>query len=133
MARRYIVNSPGIFTSKRYLDVNYMEIDKDRFCDEIKLGATSAIGHESTAKLISQLCKVDIKPNRVMIDLQPGDVMLGIKLAFRPEEGKIYSDSELEELYKSGKIKFFRIRAFDEEDYLAIHDWVNTVILKRNE
>jgi len=69
----------------------------------------SAVGHESTAKLLSELLGVEIQPNRIFVDMELWDEALAIQFLERVEEGKVLSKEELEELYKQGKIVFRQI------------------------
>jgi len=70
----------------------------------------SAVGHESTAKLLSELLGVEIKPNRIFVDMELWDEALAIQFLERIQEGKVLSKEELEELYKQGKIVFRLIK-----------------------
>ena len=56
----------------------------------------SAVGHESTAKLMAQLLKIDVPVNRVAVKPSPGDRLLCFKLNGRAPEGAILSKAELE-------------------------------------
>ena len=67
------------------------------------------IGHPSTAKLAEELVGRELKCGRKAIQLQPGDTLYAVTLAFRPEEGRVYSYDELLELYKQGKISFWAV------------------------
>jgi hypothetical protein len=73
---------------------------------EIDLGNLDcAIGHPSTAKLAEELLVLQgLKCERKMIQLSPGDTLVVLSLTFRPPEGKVYTYTELYELYKQGKI-----------------------------
>ena len=70
----------------------------------------SAVGHESTAKLLSELLGVEIKPNRIFVDMELWDEALAIQFLERVAEGKVLSKEELEELYNKGKIVFRLIK-----------------------
>jgi hypothetical protein len=59
---------------------------------------TSAIGHEATAKVLSQLLNINIPVNRVSIFMTPGDVGLHFFLKTRLPEGKVLSEEELRKL-----------------------------------
>lgn len=72
-------------------------------------GFTSAIGHEGTARVLSQLLGVEVPVNRIMVRLMPGTILIVFQLLVRLEEGRILSASEVEELVRSGKAKFFII------------------------
>ena len=55
----------------------------------------SAIGHQDSARLLSDLLNVDISVNRIQITMQPGDEALVLRLLKRPPEGKVLNFKEL--------------------------------------
>ncbi len=73
----------------------------------------SIVGHESTAKVLSEILGVEIKANRIVYKMKEGDVILATVISFRPEEGKIYDENSLKDLYNKGKVSFWVI--FHEE------------------
>ena len=73
----------------------------------------SAVGHEATAKALSNIFGIEIPYNRVQITLQPGDKLLSIILKKRLEEGKILKT--VEELEQVGySIWLFEISEYKE-------------------
>lgn len=56
----------------------------------------SAIGHQSTADIMTTLLGVDVPMNRQMFQQQNGQQALVFKLNGRPEEGKVLTASEIE-------------------------------------
>ena len=66
----------------------------------------SAVGHESTAKLISELLKVEIPANRIAVWMKPGDKALCVQFLERVAEGKVLTYDELKKMYDDGKIRF---------------------------
>ena len=66
----------------------------------------SAVGHPSTAEVMSTLLGVEIPPNRVTITLGPGDRVLVFQLAVRLAEGQILSQEEVLALYEGGQASF---------------------------
>jgi len=58
----------------------------------------SAIGHKSTADVMSTLLKTPIDMNRQLFLQQAGQTALVFKLKGRPEEGKILSVKEIENI-----------------------------------
>jgi hypothetical protein len=66
----------------------------------------SAVGHESTARVITLLTGVEIPVNRVAITLSPGDSVIVFQLKIRLEEGRILSEEEVQALLKEGKASF---------------------------
>jgi Domain of unknown function (DUF1874). len=58
----------------------------------------SAVGHESTAQLLSQILGVNIPTNRIAVQLLKGDIGLHFVLKQRLPEGKILTYDELKTL-----------------------------------
>jgi hypothetical protein len=58
----------------------------------------SAVGHESTAQILTNLLGVEIKVNRIQFVQEAGQNALCFKLNGRPAEGKILSLEEIEEI-----------------------------------
>lgn len=56
----------------------------------------SAIGHQSTAEIMTTLLGVDVPVNRQMFAQEVGQQALVFKLNGRPQEGKILSAEEIE-------------------------------------
>jgi len=64
----------------------------------IQNGFESAVGHESTAKLLSQLLSVNVPVNRQEIKLKYGDKLIVFQLMQRLSEGKILDEEELKKI-----------------------------------
>ena len=80
----------------------------------------SAVGHESTAKALSNVFGVEIQFNRVQITLQPGDKLLSIILKKRLEEGRVIKT--VEELNAIGyTIWLFEVYEDKEGDFIIPH------------
>jgi hypothetical protein len=58
----------------------------------------SAIGHNSTAQILSDLLGIDILVNRIQFEQQEEQTALVFKLQGRPPEGKILSREEIESI-----------------------------------
>ena len=58
----------------------------------------SAIGHQSTADILSLLLGIPVVMNRIEYKQEIGDVALCFKLKGRPEEGKILTIEEIESI-----------------------------------
>jgi hypothetical protein len=85
--------------------------DDDNILTEFKPEFVSAVGHEATAKLFSQLLKVEIPVNRITVEAHDGDVFFVFQLKKRLEEGKILNDEELSKLeYTFKRIEFSNSR-----------------------
>ena len=79
-------------------DYSYSKITLEQAKKMVSNGFQSAIGHESTAKIISTLLEIDCPVNRIMYKQEVGDDALVFKLNGRPEEGKILTVDEIEEI-----------------------------------
>ncbi len=77
-------------------------------------GFQSAVGHPSTAQVLSTLLGVEVPPNRVSISLQVGDTLVVFQLGVRLEEGKILSSEEVATLYREGKATFYKVEVLDQ-------------------
>jgi len=109
--RRYVLSSLVMPCSAHHFVLECRQIGLDEAREWIRKGDfISAVGHESTAKLLSELLGAEIKPNRIFVDMDVNDEALAIQFLQRIQEGKILSKEELEKLYKEGKIVFRLIR-----------------------
>ncbi len=75
----------------------------------LKEGFVSAVGHESTARVLGRLLGVEVPFNRVQISVGEGDVIISFQFLIRLPEGKVLGEDEVLALYQEGKIKFFRV------------------------
>jgi len=73
----------------------------------------SAVGHESTAKMLSELLGFEVPVNRTMVKLNTGDTAIIFQLFTRLPEGRVLNKSELEELMKKGLAKLLRLHVVD--------------------
>lgn len=67
-------------------------------------GYVSAIGHESTAKIISEIMGMDIPMNRINFTQMVGQKAVVFKLNRRPKEGAILSREQVEKVGFSFKL-----------------------------
>ena len=58
----------------------------------------SAVGHQSTADILTTLLGVQVPMNRIMFEQKQEQKALVFKLLGRPEEGKILTVEEIEEI-----------------------------------
>jgi len=58
----------------------------------------SAIGHDSTAQILTELLGIDVPVNRIQFEQQAGQTALVFKLNGRPPEGKVLSREEIEQI-----------------------------------
>jgi hypothetical protein len=70
---------------------------------------TSAVGHESTASVLTLLTGVETPVNRVAIKLAAGDKLIVFQLQVRLQEGQVLSAEEVFALYNEGKASFMLV------------------------
>lgn len=92
----YVMNSPVMPNNGKY-DQSSVTIEKVKFI--LKNNPfISAIGHQSTADLLSKLTDISIPVNRIAVSLKDGDIMIVFKLKTRLSEGTILNEEELAKL-----------------------------------
>jgi hypothetical protein len=67
---------------------------------------TSAVGHESTAAVLTTLLGLPVEARRAAITLSPGDRVVVFQLAVRLAEGQILTAQEVQALHQEGKASF---------------------------
>lgn len=98
MATPYILNTP-ILT-----DYGVFSFDGPKTVDEIKAilakseNVVSAVGHQSTANVLSQLLGQDIPMNRIQVSMTPGDKAIVFRLKTRLPEGAVLDEDQLRSL-----------------------------------
>ena len=97
----YVLNSATLPLAggKKYL-IKARELSVEEASEMLKKEQfISAVGHEVTAKVLSNVFGVEIPFNRVQITLQPGDKLLSIILKKRLPEGQVLKTvEELEQI-----------------------------------
>jgi hypothetical protein len=98
----YIFNTliiPVDFQNKQGYVVSLWKIDLEVARKIVKeMRFTSAVGHEATAKVLSELLGVEIPYNRIAVRMVEGDAGIHFVLRTRLPEGKILSEEELRQL-----------------------------------
>jgi hypothetical protein len=79
-------------------DVQNLDVEHARRLAALKPFVVSAVGHESTANIISAILRVNVPVNRISVTPVKGDQMVCFKLKQRAPEGKILSETEIEYL-----------------------------------
>jgi len=101
-AMLYILNSlivPVDFQNKQGYVVSLWKIDLETARRIIReMPFTSAVGHEATAKVLTELLGVEIPFNRIAVKMKEGDSAIHFVLRTRLPEGKVLSEEELREL-----------------------------------
>jgi len=108
---KYLANgfSPNMISQSS--DVSFEAISSEEFCKNVS-DSVNAIGHDGTVSLINTLCNTQLKTNRVMVHVQPTDVIYVINVSTRLPEGKVLTYDELEQLLHEGKIQFWKVTIF---------------------
>ncbi|WP_353893996.1 YddF family protein [Proteinivorax hydrogeniformans] len=69
-----------------------------------KHGFESAIGHQATADILSELLQQDVQMNRIQFKQEVGQFAVVLKLNKRPPEGIILNKEEMEKIGFSLKL-----------------------------
>jgi hypothetical protein len=97
----YILNTlltPIDFDKNQNAIVKFSKITIEEAKEVLKNGFISAVGHEGTAKVLSQLLCIEIPTNRITVFFNKGDIGIHFFLKTRLPEGKILSEQELKQL-----------------------------------
>jgi hypothetical protein len=84
-------------------------IDLKRVKSLLKLGFESAVGHQSTAEILTNLLGIEVPANRTAIKLQSGDALIVFQLSVRLAEGQVLSKEEVLDLYNKGQASFVAV------------------------
>jgi hypothetical protein len=109
MANKFLSNAFSLSMlplSSKEVNLSVKEIPVEEVKKDLKDGSfTSAVGHQSTAEILSTLLEIPVATNRVSISLNKGDVLYVFQLLTRLQEGQVLSADEI----KSLPYKFFRV------------------------
>jgi len=100
MGKLYLLNAPIMPNEGVYI---YNTLSKEKFIEAFNRNreyyeVVSAIGHQSTADLLSKILNYKVEMNRINIEFKDGDMALVIKVKTRLPEGHILTDEELEKV-----------------------------------
>ena len=95
-----VLNTPILTKFGKY-QYNDISLDRAREIAQQANGfnqLVSAVGHQSTCDILTKLLGVTIPMNRIEYKQEVGTAALIFKLKGRPEEGKILTVEEIEEI-----------------------------------
>jgi hypothetical protein len=102
MGKLYLLSTGFVPVAEEELekgvDILQYKISVDAAKNLLKQGFISAVGHESTAKFMSQILGMDIPVNRTAVWLRVGDRAIGFVLKVRLPEGKVLTEEELKQI-----------------------------------
>jgi hypothetical protein len=92
-------------------------------------GWVSAVGHESTAAIMSELLGVEVPVNRIQVSPVPGDKLLCFKLKSRAPEGVILNREQIQQIgYEWVRLDYYgSIGAALDEEFRALNDYITAV------
>jgi hypothetical protein len=97
----YILNTlivPVDFSKHSSVMVKFRKISVEEAKQLLAQPFISAVGHEATAKVLSQILSVQVPFNRVSVYLNPGDKAIHFFLKSRLQEGQVLNEAELKSL-----------------------------------
>jgi hypothetical protein len=97
----YLLNSliiPADLSKQTSVWVRMRKANIDEVRQLLSQGFTSAIGHESTSILLTELLGVKVPFNRIAVSVKPGDIIVHFVLKTRLPEGKVLDLQELQNL-----------------------------------
>ena len=101
--------------------IGVWEVSLEQVKKLLSNGFTSAVGHPSTAQLLTKLLGVNVPVNRVQVKLDDNTILVVFQLMQRLPEGKILTEEELKQLPH----KWFLVATVDA--FCAAGGWGATV------
>jgi hypothetical protein len=102
----YILNSP-VLTNWGVFEYSPTDLGTVKYLLQ-NYSFESAIGHEATAKFLSQLTGVEIPVNRIAVKMKQNDLAIVFRVLQRLPEGKILTETELQNYqFELGLLKYY--------------------------
>jgi len=117
----YVANAFSIsMLANNDVVVRIREIDVEEAKNLIKSNQfISAVGHASTASLLSKMVQVEIPVNRINLKLAESDMLIVFQVLVRLEEGRVLSEDEIKQL----PTKFFLVELLPSYTLEALYHW----------
>ena len=71
-------------------------------------GFVSAVGHEATARFLSRVLGLEVRPSREAVFLHEGDVAIAIQFRERIQ-GVELGEDEVERFFREGRARFLKV------------------------
>lgn len=98
----YIMNSPVLTNFGLY---KYSQLTLEEAKKILSNGFISAVGHQATVLVLSQLLGIDVPYNRISIKMEKGDKAIVFRVKVRLEEGVILNKEEILNLFNASMIE----------------------------
>jgi hypothetical protein len=102
--RKVEILNTSILTADGKYALHTIDLDDARELVRGDGGYESAVGHESTAQILTTLLGVDVPVNRIVFEQTPDQAALVFKLNGRPPEGAILTAEQIQEIGYSFKL-----------------------------
>ena len=94
----YLANAFSLSMLVPPASIRVTEVTVDDVKRIVAQGFVSAIGHESTSKIVATQLGMPVQVNRVSIQLKYGDTLVVFQLLKRLEEGKVLTEDEMKQM-----------------------------------
>lgn len=94
---KYILNAP-ILTNYGTFNFRKVSVEEAKEFVNVNGDIISAVGHQGTAEILSEILEKKVECNRIQVSMEPGDQALVFRLLTRLPEGIVLSKEELESL-----------------------------------
>jgi hypothetical protein len=91
----YLLNSPVIDPAVTPITIRIDEVTTDHARTILAAGFESAVGHEASARFLSNLLGLAVSCERRAVRIRPGDSAIALKLDGRPPEGAVLTEEQL--------------------------------------
>ena len=110
MGRVYLLSSMIIPISFEYesATVTIEEVSVEEARAILEGGFISAVGHEATARFLSKILGIEVRPSREAVYLHEDDVAIAIQFGERIQRIEL-GEEEVERYFREGRARFLKI------------------------